>query len=295
MVVNGAKMFVLRDVTRSYGSIAALAPLSLEIAHGERVALVGPSGSGKTTLLHVLGGVTQPTVGDVLIDDQPLARLNPGRDLSRLVGIIHQQLDLVPHLQVVHNVNAGKLGQWGLFRSLLSLVAPQDRRRALTALERVGIAARLHERTSRLSGGEQQRVAIARLLVQSPRAVLADEPVASLDPARAEDLMQLLVEVTAEEDKTLVASLHNVDLVRTYFSRVIGLRAGRMEFDVPVAALTDEMLERLYDLSGTGEADGTENTDTVGRQETRASGGQGATHNPAVCRLPLEPQHRSME
>jgi phosphonate transport system ATP-binding protein len=247
-------MFVLRDVGKSYGRTQALAPLSLEIAHGERVALLGPSGSGKTTLLHLLGGVIRPSEGAVLVAGQPLARLNPGRELASLVGTIHQQLDLVPHLAVVHNVMAGRLGQWNLLRSLVSLVSPRERRLAEEALERVGILDKLYERTSRLSGGEQQRVAVARLLVQSPRAFLADEPVASLDPARADDLMRLLVQIVDEDGRTLVASLHNVQHAKAYFTRAIGLRNGQVAFDAPVASLSEERLARLYDLSGARES-----------------------------------------
>ena len=191
----------------------------MEIRSGERVAILGPSGSGKTTLLHIMGGVIQPDQGSILINDRPLSSLRPGRELASLVGIIHQQFDLVPHLSVMHNVMAGRLGQWGTLRSLFSLVSPRERHLAVDALEKLGIADKLYERTSRLSGGEQQRVAMARLLVQTPKAILADEPVASLDPARAEDLLRLLTDIARESGKTLVTSLHSTQLVRTYFSR----------------------------------------------------------------------------
>ncbi len=243
-------MFLLERAGKSYPGVVALAPLSLEIEAGERVAIVGPSGSGKTTLLHILGGVIQPGQGRVLIDGRPMAGLPRGRELAGLVGMIHQQFDLVPRLSVVHNVLAGRLGYWGLWRSLVSLISPQERHLALAALRKAGIEEKLGERTSRLSGGEQQRVAIARLLVQDPQAILADEPVASLDPARAQDLMRLLRAIAEESGKTLIASLHSVELVRAHFSRAIGLRKGRVCFDLPIAQLTDEMLTQLYDLEG---------------------------------------------
>ena len=248
---NGHRpMFLLEGIAKSYPRAVALAPISLEIQSGERVAILGPSGSGKTTLLHVMCGVIQPDQGNILINDRPLASLQPGRELASLVGIIHQQFDLVPHLSVVHNVMAGRLGQWGTLRSLFSLVSPRERHLASDALGKLGIADKLYERTSRLSGGEQQRVAIARLLVQTPKAILADEPVASLDPARAEDLMRLLADIARESGKTLVTSLHSVRLVRTYFSRVIGLRSGELQFDLPVNEVTDDMLDALYDITG---------------------------------------------
>jgi phosphonate transport system ATP-binding protein len=221
----------------------------LIIGPGERVALAGPSGSGKTTLLYLLAGIIQPDEGELTIGGRSLSRLRPGRELAQLVGLIHQQYDLVPHLPVVHNVLAGRLSEWSLFRSMVSLVWPQERHLAEEALARMGIADKLYERTSNLSGGEQQRVAIARLLVQSSRIVLADEPVSSLDPARADDLLRLLAGLAGDSGKTLVASLHSPFLMRKYFSRVIGLREGRLQFDTPSSDLDEAVLERLYDLN----------------------------------------------
>ena len=182
------------------------------------------------------------------MDGRPLAALGPGRELAGLVGVMHQQFDLVPHLAVVHNVLAGRLGQWGLVPSLLSLLWPRERRLAEEALDRLGIADKLLERTSRLSGGEQQRVAIARLMVQSSQVILADEPVSSLDPARAEDMLELLTGLAAAPDKALVASLHSPALIRRYFTRVIGLRDGLLQFDLPAGDLDDDSFERLYEL-----------------------------------------------
>ena len=159
------------------------------------MALVGASGSGKSTLLNLLSGTMQPDGGSISVGGREFSRNLPRRELASLVGIIHQQFDLVPQLPVVHNVLAGRFGRWGMFRSLLSLAWPQDYRLALDALQQMGISDKVQERTSHLSGGEQQRVAIARTIVQSPRLVLADEPVASLDPVRAEEVMQLLAEM----------------------------------------------------------------------------------------------------
>ncbi len=243
-------IFRLRQVSKSYPDTVALAPLSLDIRAGEAVAIVGPSGSGKTTLLYLLGGVIQPDQGGIFLDGHSLADLRPGRQLASLVGFIHQQLDLVPQLSVVHNVLAGRLGQWGLWRSLVSLVTPQERQLALAALGRVGLADKLYERTSRLSGGEQQRVAIARLLVQDPRAIIADEPVSSLDPTRARDILGLLLGIARESGKTVVASLHSVELAREHFDRIIGLRNGQLKFDLPARGVTDSLLAELYELEG---------------------------------------------
>jgi phosphonate transport system ATP-binding protein len=171
-----------RGLGKSFGALIALAPIDLAIGPGERVALAGPSGSGKSTLLYILAGLLPPDRGQLFLDSKAVSRLRPGRELSEAVGLVQQQLDLVPQLLVVQNVLAGRLGQWGLLRSLASLFSPRERDTALAALSRLGIADKIDERTSQLSGGEQQRVAIARLMVQAPKIILADEPVSSLDP-----------------------------------------------------------------------------------------------------------------
>ena len=252
MTRNGQRPFPivrLEGVSKRYNGDAAVSSLYLEVEEGERVAVLGPSGSGKTTLLHLIAGMQQPSEGRVLLAGQPLAGMSAGSKLAELVGMMHQQLDLVPHLSVKHNVQAGRLGRWSLWKSLVSLVSLRESDTVQQALERVGIPEKLHERTSHLSGGEQQRVAMARLLAQESRVVLADEPVASLDPARAEDLMDLLVSIVVESGKTLIASVHSTYLTRKYFSRAVGLRKGTLEFDLPVERLTDEALNRLYNLA----------------------------------------------
>ena len=242
-------LIAAKGITKSYSRVPALAPLDLTIQEGELVALAGPSGSGKTTLLYLLGGVIQPDEGEVVIDGRPLSRMGPGKDLAGLVGLIHQNYDLVPHLPVIHNVLAGMLGRWGLPRSAVSLFWPRDRHLAEEILAEIGLADKILERTSHLSGGEQQRVAIARLMVQSPRVILADEPVSSLDPALSEEMLTLLTGLAGGSGRTLVASLHSPYLIRKYFSRVIGMREGVLQFDVPAGDLTDEMLAQLYELN----------------------------------------------
>ena len=253
--------FVVAEVSRRYGEHLALAPLSLRVEQGETVAIVGPSGSGKTTLLNLLGGVLSPSSGTITVLGRRLDTLRSGRERAEQIGMMHQQFDLVPNLAAMHNVLAGNLGRWGLARSLLSLSQPQGRARADEALRRVGLAGRGGVRTARLSGGEQQRVALARLLVQNPHALLADEPVSSLDPARAEALVALLVEMAREGGHTLVASLHVVDLALRHFQRVIGLRDGVVLFDRHPRDITQDDLDRLYAF---------EAADTGARQELAA-------------------------
>jgi phosphonate transport system ATP-binding protein len=241
-------MFQLEAVTKSYPGVIALHPLDLTIENGECVALMGPSGSGKSTLLQLLSCGIEPDSGTISIDGISNDQLRPGTDLARIVGIMPQSLDLIPALSVANNVLAGRLGEWGFMRSILSLLSPRDLHLVESALSRVGIPDKIFERTSHLSGGQQQRVALARLLVQEPKAVLVDEPVASVDPARADDLMRLITSLVQENSQTLVASLHSVPLALRYFSRIVALRDGRVVFDHPVDQVTEDDLSQLYVL-----------------------------------------------
>ena len=222
------------------------------MAAGEALAIVGPSGAGKTTLLRLLNGTLVPTRGRVAVDGVDLANLSrPGlRRVRSGVGFVHQDHSLVPTLRVSQNVVAGKLGQRGFWASVRSMLWPVggDLERAFILLERVGIPEKLFERTDTLSGGEQQRVAIARALFQEPQALLADEPVASVDPARARDLILLLKEVAGERGLTLVCSLHDLELAKEFFPRTVGLRGGRVVFDRPTADVAASSFDELYRL-----------------------------------------------
>ena len=235
---------------KSYPGRMAHHATSFEISAGEAVAIVGPSGSGKTTLLHLMGGVIRPDSGDISLNGHRLSEMKPSRELSSLVGVIHQQYDLVPHLSVLHNVLAGRLGQWGILPvSDVPGVSqkPDVGRRGAGAGRH---SRRIRERTSRLSGGEQQRDAIARLLVQDREMIIVNGPVASLDPARAADLIDLRAKIARESNKTFVASIHSTDLAHQHFNRVIGLRNGEKQFDLPVAFVSPELLDGLYELEG---------------------------------------------
>ena len=271
----------LSGVGKHYGALEAVAPLTLEIEQGETVAFLGPSGSGKTTLLLLTSGQLQPTAGRIRLNGLDLAEMRPGPQLARLVGMIHQQFDLVPHLSTLHNVLAGRLGQWSFSKAVFSLMWPQDRGAGMGALARVGLEDRAYLRASHLSGGEQQRVAIARLLVQNPAVILADEPVASLDPARAGETLRLLIEIVRESRKTLVASMHSVELARLHFARLIGVRNGVVQFDLPSEQVTEEMLNDLYRLEGL--------------REGAAVGGASTPDGNSTGRLPLESVPYRME
>lgn len=240
--------YILSDICKQFGKMEALTHCSFSVESGEKVALVGPSGSGKSTLLLLLSGILQPSDGTIFLNGKSLDKLKPGKELSSLVGMVHQQLDLVPQLSAKHNVLAGQLGKWSFWRSFLSILIPQQIETAESALRLMGIESKINVRTSRLSGGEQQRVAFARVFVQDPHVILADEPVSSLDPSRAKALVELLCKTTDKSQKTLIASLHSIDLARKYFDRIIGLRLGKIVFDTPSSELMDSTLERLYEL-----------------------------------------------
>ncbi|MDK2917860.1 MAG: phosphonate transport system ATP-binding protein [Candidatus Petromonas sp.] len=246
--MQAKKILELREISKNFGKMSALSSLSFSIKKGETVALVGPSGAGKTTLLNILANTVKPDKGSLLIDGIPSYKYTTGKQLSRKIGIIRQQFDLVGQLPVIHNVLAGRLGEWGFFKSLLSLILPQDKELAIKSLDRVGIPNKIYEKTSNLSGGEQQRVALARLLVQNPEIILADEPVSSLDPSRAEDILSMLIKLVKEENQTLIASLHSVEYAKRFFTRIIGLREGKICFDLPVEKITDADLFTLYNL-----------------------------------------------
>ncbi|MDA1260176.1 MAG: phosphonate ABC transporter ATP-binding protein [Planctomycetota bacterium] len=247
-----AASFMLRGVEVRFGGTQVLREVDLDVVAGERIALVGPSGAGKTTLLRVLNGVVQPTAGHGLMDGTDLSSLRPGelRAWRARVGFVPQDHALVPNLRVVQNVVSGRLGRRGFWSAARSLAFPtrSDLEAAHALLERVGIEEKLYARTDTLSGGQQQRVAIARALFQEPDALLADEPVASVDPARARDLIRLLTELAEERGLTLIASLHDLALAREFFPRVIGLRAGRKVVDGRPASLNEEDVRALYRL-----------------------------------------------
>ena len=243
------EQYILERVGKIFGRHqVALDGIDFKIQKGERVALIGPSGAGKTTLFRLLNCTLRPSSGKLWIDGEDVEVLH-GQRLRRArvrIGTVYQQHNLVPRLKVIHNVLAGKLGRWPTLRSLLSLASPSDVELAHRALSEVGIPDKLFERTDELSGGQQQRVAIARVLVQNPEVILADEPVSSVDPSLATTIVRLLIDISRDMQKTLVISLHSVDLALAYFPRVLGIKNGVAAFDLPPDKISEEMLDDLY-------------------------------------------------
>ena len=243
----------LSGVGVRFGAHVALRGVDLIIGEGERVAVLGASGSGKSTLLKLLNASLSPSAGQVRLLGQQPSSLSAARRrrLQRRIGTIGQSLDLIEHVRVVHNVNAGLLGRWSTAKALASLIWPHRVPQARAALEQVGMGWSVYGPTNALSGGERQRVAIARLLVQAPDLVLADEPVSSLDPARGGEVLGLLTgqQRPAGGATTLVVSLHQPALARQFCTRAIGLREGTLAFDVTAADLDQRVLDRLYAIA----------------------------------------------
>jgi len=230
----------------------ALRDVSIALASGERAAVIGPSGAGKTSLVRVLGTSLRPTEGRVVVAGSDPWQLS-GRELRRLrsrIGVVHQTPPIPPRLRVVTAVLAGRLGTWPTWKALASLFVPGDAAGAREALARLDLGDRVFDRCDRLSGGQLQRVGIARVLYQRPDIVLADEPVSSLDPTLADMSVGALVEASETSGATLIASLHAVDLALKWFPRLVGMKNGRVVFDRPTAAVTTAMLHDLYATEG---------------------------------------------
>ncbi len=239
----------LEKVAKVFGrQQVAVEGIDLEVQRGEKLALIGPSGAGKTTLFRMLNCTLRPTSGRLWVNGDEVAELHGKRlrEVRRKIGTVYQQHNLVPRLRVIHNVLSGNLGSWSTMRSLLSLLRPLEVELAYGALRQVGIAEKIFSRTDELSGGQQQRVAIARVLIQDPDVILADEPVSSVDPSLASAMVKLLLDISEQTHKTLLINLHSVDLALAYFPRVIGIKKGVVLFDLSPEKISDSLLEDLY-------------------------------------------------
>jgi phosphonate transport system ATP-binding protein len=240
----------VRALSKTFGSRKALSDIGLEIAPGEMVALIGASGSGKSTLLRHLAGLTAGDQGSVQVHgrsvqvDGRIAR--DVRSVRAGVGFVFQQFNLVARSPVLVNVLAGMLHGMPLWRSLARVFTAAERERGVQALRRVGIVECCFQRASTLSGGQQQRAAIARAMVQGARVILADEPIASLDPESSRRVMDILAKVNREDGCTVIVSLHQVNVATRYCPRTVALHHGRVVFDGPSSQLTPPLLRELY-------------------------------------------------
>jgi len=244
----------VRGLNKTFArGIRALDDVSLTVHKGEMVALLGPSGSGKSTLIRHLSGLvtSDPKGGHVEamgLTVQSQGRLsNNVRDVRSRVGVVFQQFNLVGRLSVMTNVLMGSLARVPDWRTLTFLFGKEEKRRAMAALERVGLAQFAWQRASTLSGGQQQRVAIARTLMQDPEIILADEPIASLDPESATRVMELLLRINEEDGITVVVSLHQVEFALRYCRRVIALQLGRVIYDGLTCSVTPCLIRKIYE------------------------------------------------
>jgi phosphonate transport system ATP-binding protein len=234
----------------------ALRGISLAASPGEHIAVIGPSGAGKTTLLRLLGAALRPSAGKLsMLGVDPWALSE--RELRKLrarIGVVHQAPPLPQRQRVVTAVLAGRLGQWPLWKSLASLVYPLDIAGAREVLARLEVGDRLFDRCDRLSGGQLQRVSLARTLYQRPDLILADEPVSALDPTLARQAVRTLLADAGARGATLVASLHAIDLALSEFPRIVGIRDGCIAFDLPAAEVSEPLLRELYAAECPGSA-----------------------------------------
>ena len=243
-------MLVLEGVTKQFGAMRAVDAASLRIPRGQFVGVIGRSGAGKSTLLRMVNRLTDPSCGRITWDGTDVTALRgPAlRDWRRRCAMVFQQFNLVGRLDVLNNVLMGRLAHSPGWRSMTRLWRNEDRMIAMSALEHMDIAGLAAQRADTLSGGQQQRVAICRALVQEPEIILADEPVASLDPRNTRVVMDALARINRHHGLTVLVNLHSLDLARSYCDRLIGMAAGRVVFDGAPAALTEDLSRALYGM-----------------------------------------------
>jgi phosphonate transport system ATP-binding protein len=243
-------MLEIENVTRTFGATRAVTEVSLKIPRGQMVAVIGRSGAGKSTLLRMVNRLVEPSQGRITYDGRDVTALKGAalRDWRRRSAMIFQQFNLVGRLDVLTNVLMGRIGHVSSIRALTRMWPEKDRAMAFAALDLLDIGELAAQRADTLSGGQQQRVAICRALVQEPELVLADEPIASLDPRNTKIVMDALQRINRQFGITVVTNLHSLDLARSYSDRLIGMAQGRVVFDGTPAVLTEDVARQLYGL-----------------------------------------------
>ncbi len=242
----------LANVSRKFGETTAVDNVSLTIEPGQFVGVIGRSGAGKSTLLRLINRLIDPTTGSISFQGSEITALKgkPLRQWRRDCAMIFQQFNLVERLNVLNNVLIGRLAEHGFLSSMAMQFTDEERTMAIEALDRLDLVPQALQRAGTLSGGQQQRVAIAKALVQNPKIMLADEPIASLDPANATLVMDGLKQINKEDGITVLVNLHTLDTARAYCDRIIAMRSGRVFFDGTAAQLTDGVVRDIYGLEG---------------------------------------------
>lgn len=239
----------LQHVTKIYpNGTVGLKDIDLNINHGEFVVIVGLSGAGKSTLLRAINRLHDISKGNILIDGESIteARGKSLRNIRRDIGMIFQSFNLVKRASVLRNVLTGRVAYYPTYKTTFNLFSKEDKQRAYEALQRVDMAEKVYNRADELSGGQQQRVSIARVLTQAPKIILADEPVASLDPQTTHKVMTDLKKINQELGMTVIVNLHSVELAKEFGTRIIGIRAGEVVFDGPVSETSDAQIAEIY-------------------------------------------------
>jgi phosphonate transport system ATP-binding protein len=238
----------IQNLSKSYGDVKALCDVSLSLAPGEFVTVIGRSGAGKSTLLRCVNRLVEPTAGSILFDGTDVRAVKRGalRRIRTHIGMIFQHFNLVPRQTVLENVLHGRLGYKSTLPGVLGLFSRVEKFKAYEILQRLGLEKLLHKRCDQLSGGQKQRVGIARALVQEPRLILCDEPIASLDPGSAKIIMDHLHRISRELGITILMNLHQVDVALRYSDRVVGIREGRVVFDGIPGALRKKTVAEIY-------------------------------------------------
>ncbi|NTW96652.1 MAG: phosphonate ABC transporter ATP-binding protein [Erysipelotrichaceae bacterium] len=245
-------MIEFKNVVKTYpGNVKALQGVSCQIQQGEFVAIIGLSGAGKSTFIRCINQMHTITSGEIIVNDENVTALkgNDLRHFRRKIGMVFQSFNLVKRTTVIKNVLTARVADMSLWKSLLGLYTKEDKILALTALDNVGILDKAYLRADTLSGGQAQRVALARCLAQKPDIILADEPVASLDPLTSQQVMEDFVKINKEFNITVVANMHHVDIAQKYAQRIIGIKAGKIVFDGPSQSLTNDDLTNIYGRS----------------------------------------------
>lgn len=245
-------MIKFENVDKVYGNgVKAMDQVSLEIAQGEFVAIIGLSGAGKSTLIRTINKMIDITGGKLTVNGVDVSQLRGAslRRFRRKIGMVFQSFNLVSRISVIKNVLSARVADLSLPRVLFGLYSKQDKILALESLDKVGILEKAYIRADQLSGGQQQRVALARTLAQTPEIILADEPVAALDPVMADVVMEDFKRINREMRITVIINIHHVDLALQYADRIIGIRAGQIVYDGPTASVTDEVLRQIYGRS----------------------------------------------
>lgn len=237
------------NVSKTYpNGVKALVDVNLEVEQGEFVAIIGLSGAGKSTLIRTVNKMIDTTSGQLLVNDIDVSGLagKKLRKFRRKIGMVFQSFNLVNRTTVIKNVLTSRVADMSLIQSLLGLYSRQDKIKALEALDKVGILDKAYIRADQLSGGQQQRVALARTLAQDPEIILADEPVASLDPVMASVVMEDFQRINRDMNITIIINIHHVDLALKYADRIIGIQAGNIVFDGKVNEITNDILKKIY-------------------------------------------------